>query len=175
VSASSLWVLCLLLFVDGATFAFATTPLILQYAKHHAPWEVALAGGAASALGSCVQLLLLRWLLDTGHRWLHRFAPSQEKLAALLRENPSTSFLAILVARATPLPDAPVKILAALARYPIGLYGLAVLLGALPYYFVLALLGHAVQIPTWVLVTAGALVAAGIIVDRVRRRGRGDR
>lgn len=168
--ADSLLLLCLLLFVDGATFAFFTTPLLLQYGKYHAPWQVALAGGAASALGSIVQLLLLKWALSSEHPWMNRFAPSREKLSAATQQYPSASFLALLVARATPLPDAPLKLAAAVVDYSPLLYGLALFLGALPYYFVLALVGNKVHIPGWVLVVAGVAVVLGALIDQWRRR-----
>jgi uncharacterized membrane protein YdjX (TVP38/TMEM64 family) len=173
----SLWVYCLALVVDGATFAFATTLLIILYAPHHAPWTLALAGGLASALGSALQFQVLRLMLDSGHRWLHRFAPSREKLAGAMSSNPSASFLTIMVARATPLPDAPVKLVAAAGRYPVRLYALAVLLGALPYYFVLAFLARKAadlarefKVPWWVVAAAFALVGLGLVLDHLRRR-----
>jgi uncharacterized membrane protein YdjX (TVP38/TMEM64 family) len=168
--ADSLLLLCLLLFVDGATFAFFTTPLLLQYGKFHAPWQVAAAGGAASALGSIVQLQLLKWALSSEHGWMKRFAPSREKLMAATAKFPSTSFVALLVARATPLPDAPLKFAAAVVGYPALLYGLALFLGALPYYFLLALLGNKVHIPGWVLVAAGVAIVLGASIDYLRRR-----
>lgn len=170
-SGESLLVLCLLLFVDGATLALFTTPLLLQYGKFHAPWMVAVFGGLASAAGSSVQIVLLRLLLDARLPWLQRFAPSREKLEAALAQYPSASFLALMLARATPLPDAPLKIVAAVVRYSPLKYGLAVFLGSLPYYFVLALVGKAVKIPSWILVAAVVAIVAGVIVDRLRRRG----
>ncbi len=176
---SALWVYCLALALDGATFSFATTPLIILYAPFHAAWKLAVFGSVASALGSTAQFLLLRLILDSGHPWLHRFAPSREKLAAALSDNPSASFLTLAVARATPMPDAPLKLVAAAGHYPARLYGVAVLLGALPYYFVLAFLAQRAadlarqfRMPWWVVLAAVALVAAGLGVDRLRRRSR---
>jgi uncharacterized membrane protein YdjX (TVP38/TMEM64 family) len=173
----SLWVYGLALFVDGATFSFATTLIIILFAPHHGPWRLALIGSLASALGSALQFHVLRLMLDSGHRWLHRFAPSREKLAVALSQNPSASFLTILVARATPLPDAPVKLVAAAGRYPVRLYALAILLGALPYYLVLAFLARKAadlarqfRVPWWVIVGAFALVALGLALDHARRR-----
>ena len=173
----SLWVFSLALFVDGATFAFATTLLIILYAPYHGPWELALVGSLASALGSAIQFQLLRLMMDSGHRWLHRFAPSREKLAAALARNPSASFLTILVARATPLPDAPVKLVAAAGRYPVRLYALAILLGALPYYLILAFLARKAadlarqfRLPWWAVAAAFALVGVGLGLDHLRRR-----
>jgi uncharacterized membrane protein YdjX (TVP38/TMEM64 family) len=159
-----------LLFVDAATLAVATTPLLLLYGRHHEPWAVALFGGAASALGSATQLLLLRWVVADGRSWMKRFAPSRERLESALRQYPSASFLALTVARATPLPDAPLKLVAAAGGYPIPLYGLATFLGSLPYYFVLALIGRRFQIPMWIILAALALVVVGASIDFLRRR-----
>ena len=171
-SADSLWVLCLLLFVDGATFAFFTTPLLLQYGKLHEPWVVGLAGGVSSAAGSVVQLMLLRWALNADWPWLRRFVPTREKVREVLAKYPSASFVAILVARATPLPDAPLKIVAAAVRYPLHLYGLAIALGAMPYYYLLSLVGQKVKIPTRIIVIATLLIVVAIVIDRLVRARR---
>ena len=162
----SLPMLCLALFVDGATFSFATTVLLLHYGRLHEPWEVALFGGAASAAGSVLQLWLLRLGLRSDRPWMRRFLPAREKVSAAVAQYRSASFLAILLARATPLPDAPIKIVAAAAGYPFTLYFVAIFLGALPYYWVLALVGHKFRIPAWVLFGALGLIGLGVLVDR---------
>jgi len=170
--ADSFALLCLLLFLDGATFAFFTTPLLLQFGKFHAPWQVALIGGAASAAGSVVQLRLMRWGLDADIRWLKRVVPTREKVKETLAKYPSASFLAILAARATPLPDAPLKVVAAAIGYPLWRYGLAIWLGALPYYWVLALAGEKLRVPTWVVIAAMVAIVVGVAGDRLWRRAR---
>jgi uncharacterized membrane protein YdjX (TVP38/TMEM64 family) len=162
-SPESLWVLCLLLFVDGATVAATSTVLLLTYGRYHEPWVVAVPGAAASALGSAVQLAILRWALGTDQPWMRRFTPSREKIDATLKSYPSASFLALTVARATPLPDAPLKIVAAVIRYPIHRYALATFLGSVPYFYVLALIGRQFRIPLWLL---------GVAVDWWRKRTR---
>ena len=169
----SLGILCLLLFADGATFSFATTPLLLQYGKFHPPWLVAVLGGLASAAGGVIQLLILRWLLGASQPWMKRLAPSREKLDQAMKSYPSTLFLALMWARLTPLPDAPLKLVAAAIRYPALRYGIAVYLGAIPYYFVLALVGRAFRIPGWVLAVAVAVLALGVAFDFWRRKRTG--
>ena len=168
--AASLWWLCALLFVDGATLAIFTTPLLLQYGKFHEPWLVAVLGGAASAAGSAVQIILLRLALTSNWSWAKRFAPSREKLESALKSYPSASFLALALARATPLPDAPLKLVAAVVGYPPLLYALAVYLGSLPYYYALALVGRKVPIPTKWIVVAMVVILLGVLFDRLRRR-----
>ena len=146
--------------------------MLLIYGRYHEPWVIAVFGGAASALGSATQLMLLRWILATDKPWMRRFAPSREKVEAALRQYPSASFLALTVARATPLPDAPLKIVAATIGYPIALYGLATFIGSIPYYFVLALIGHKFDIPLWMVLAAFGLIGVGIGIDLLRRRRR---
>ncbi len=168
-SLESLWVLCLLLFLDGATFAIATTPLLLQYGKFHPPWQVALAGSFASSLGGAIQIVLLRWVLSARHPWTRRFAPTREKIESAVRHHPSASFVTLAVARATPLPDAPLKIAAAAAGYPVSRYCAAILVGSIPYYYALALVGHAIKLPTAWLLAAAAAIVLGVLADHLRR------
>jgi len=171
--ADSLWGMCLLLLLDGATFSFATTPLLLHYGKVlDEPTLVATLGGASSAAGSAIQLLILRRLLSSNHPYMRRFAPSREKVEAAVKGYPAATFAALVLARATPLPDAPLKLVAAAAGYPVGRYALAIFLGALPYYFVLAIAGKKFHPPAWVLIAATITIALGVVVDRLRRRGR---
>jgi len=171
-NADSLLAMGLLLILDGATFAFFTTPLLLHYGHLHPAWQVAVVGSLSSAAGSVIQLLLLRWALRSGHPWMQRFAPSQEKLSRTLATYPAASFVALMVARATPLPDAPLKLVAAAVGYSPALYGLAILLGALPYYFALAFVGQVIKIPSWILITAAVAIVVGAGLDYWRKRRR---
>jgi membrane protein YqaA with SNARE-associated domain len=165
---TSLWMMALLLFLEGGTLSFLTTPTLLYYGRYHEPWQVALAGSAASAAGSAIQLWALKWVLSERHTWMRRFAPSRHKVDAALKHYPAATFMGLLLARATPLPDAPLKLVAAVVGYSIALYSLAVFLGALPYFYVLALLGHDVRIPNGVLIAALVAIALGVLIDRVR-------
>ena len=168
----SLPVLCLVLFVDNATTASFTTPLLLTYAPRFEPWQVGVFGAASAGAGSTVQLLLFRWILGSNWGWAKRFAPSRERVAKALAASPSASFMAILIARATPLPDGPIKLVAAAGHYPLPRYFLAVLLGGIPYFALLTWLGHEFPIPPWVLLLLVVVIALVFVVERWRRRGR---
>lgn len=170
-SESLLW-LCVLLFADGATLAVATTPLLLAWAPQHAPWKVAVFGGLASALGNCVQLLVFRWMLRADRPWMRRFLPPRTQLEKALARYPSASFAAIAIARATPLPDAPIKLVVAFLGYPLWRYFLAVLMGALPYYYLLAELGSRFHVPMPVIVVLLVTVVVIGVVEFARNRGR---
>jgi len=171
VAGESLLVLCVLLFLDNATLAAFTTPLLLAYAPRFEPWQVGVFGAASAGAGSTVQMLLFRWVLGSDWPWVKRFAPSRAKVEQALASSPSASFLAILIARATPLPDAPVKLVAAAGRYPLPRYFLAVLLGGIPYFAALAWLGHEFPVPPWALVALVALIVLVFAFERWRKRG----
>ena len=168
----SLPFLCLWLFLDGATFSVATTPLLLA-ASSLPPWHVATAGALASGAGNLVQLAVLRWMLAHERPWMGRLLPAREVLESARRRYPTASFAAIVIARATPLPDAPLKLAAAATGYPLPLYFAAVTLGAVPYYAALAWIGHVFRFPAWVILVAALLFGVGVGTDVVRR-GRRD-
>jgi uncharacterized membrane protein YdjX (TVP38/TMEM64 family) len=52
------------------------------------------------------------------------------------------------------------------------LYALASFLGTVPYFYVLAVIGHRFRLPLWLLIGAFALVIVGVAVDWLRRRRR---
>ena len=162
--------LCLWLLLDGATFSVFTTPLLLLAAPRFVPWQVAVAGGAASGAGNIVQLLALRWMLAHERPWMARWVGASTSLEAARRRYPSASFLAIAIARATPLPDAPLKLVAAATGYPAPLYFVAVYLGALPYYGALAWVGHAYRFPAWAIAAVATVFLVGLLLDFARRR-----
>jgi len=165
-------VLCLLLFVDNSTFAALTTPLLLAYAPHFEPWKVGLFGALAAGAGSTVQIMLFRWILGSNWGWAKRLAPSRDRVEKVLTQSPSASFIAILLARATPLPDGPIKLVVAAGRYPLPRYFLAVLLGGIPYFALLAWLGHEFPIPPWALLALVVVIGLVFVIERWRKLGR---
>lgn len=168
-------VVCLMLFVDNATFAALSTPILLTYAPRFEPWQIGVFGAASAGAGSTVQLLVFRWLLASDWAWAKRLTPSREAVERALSASPSASFLAIVLARATPIPDAPIKLVAAAGRYPLPRYFLAVLLGGIPYFALLSWLGHEFPIPPWVLLVVVIAVGLLFVFERWRTRGRATR
>jgi uncharacterized membrane protein YdjX (TVP38/TMEM64 family) len=160
----------LLILLDNITLGLATNPLLIEAGKTHPAWALSVFGGLASALGAMVQLVALRWALSSKHTWARRFAPSEEKLRGAMERHRRASFLALVVVRATPVPDLPIKLVAAAGGYPIPLYGLAVWLGALPYYYLLARIGRAFQPPIWTIAAAFAFIALVAWLESWRRR-----
>jgi uncharacterized membrane protein YdjX (TVP38/TMEM64 family) len=116
-----------------------------------------------------VNYLGYRYLLRS--RRLGRVREISAHLTALFARCP---FLVCLLVAATPLPDWSVRILGAFARYPARRYLLAFALGRVPKFWLLATLGHALQLSQTVLVTiaAGSLLLTCAVYGLRRWQGR---
>jgi membrane protein YqaA with SNARE-associated domain len=161
-----------LLFADGATLGLFTTFILIEAGKTDPPLALATLGGAVSALGSAVQLLVLRWLLRRPAPWARRLAPSRRKLEDALARYRRASFLGVVFMRATPVPDLPIKLVAAAGGYPVGLYTLAVWIGAMPYYYLLAKAGQVLHPPWWAIAGGVVVIALAAWLEKWRRARR---
>src|SRR5262249_61390282 len=77
VAVDSLFVLCLLLFLDNATLAAFTTPLLLAYAPRFEPWQVGVFGALSAGARRTIQPLPFRWALSPGPPRLRRLRPGR--------------------------------------------------------------------------------------------------
>jgi uncharacterized membrane protein YdjX (TVP38/TMEM64 family) len=133
----------------------AFEPVLMAYGRSHPPLLIALIAVATSVAVESVNYLGYGYLLRS--RRLGRVREISARLTALFARRP---FLVCLLIAATPLPDWSVRILGALARYPARRYLLAFALGRVPKFWLLATLGHALQLSGSILLA----VAAGSIL-----------
>src|SRR2546423_13296015 len=114
----------------------------------------------------------MRWIVAPERPGARRFAAQRARLRQALASAPSASFMAIVIARATPLPDAPVKLIAAAGGYPLPRYFFAVLIGGIPYFALIAWLGPEFPVPTRALALLVLVIALVFMLERWRQRGR---
>jgi membrane protein YqaA with SNARE-associated domain len=151
------------LFVDALLLPLASTVYVIYMGERHAPFLVAVLGAFATALGSIGQYLLVRWILRhkrASGGWIGR---QRERLEHAIQGSSHATFWALFVIYATPLGAGPLRLIAAAGGYSLWRFALAILLGCLPYYYVLARVGEAVRFPAWVYACAGgAFLAIGL-------------
>lgn len=148
-----------------------TTPYVIGMGKVFHPGVVALVG----ALGNCAAAYLeyrgLRWLFSKTEL-RQRLATSQvyQRFAHFFER---AAFASLVLTGVAAIPFEPFRIAAILINYSLGKYLLAVLIGRIPRYYLIALIGAVYQIPTRYLI---AMVAALMLVPllsygiRVMRR-----
>ncbi len=156
--ARSLWVYGSVLFVDALVLPMASSLYVAALGNVHPPLVVAAVGAAGTTLGSVAQYGIVRWLL---RRWPARkgaLARLRRRIERSVGTATTATTAALLVVYATPLSAGPLRLIAAASGFPLWRFALAIGLGCLPYYFVLAVLGRLVHFPMWILVPALAIV-----------------
>lgn len=145
----------------------AFEPVIMAYGRTHPALLIALIAVVTSVAVESVNYLGYGYLLRS--RRLGRVRETSARLTALFARRP---FLVCLAVAATPLPDWSVRVLGAFARYPAQRYLLAFALGRIPKFWLLATLGHALQIPGSVLlaVAVGSLLLTYAVMWLRRRQ-----
>jgi uncharacterized membrane protein YdjX (TVP38/TMEM64 family) len=148
----------------------AFEPVLMAYGRIYPPFVVALVGTAASIAAEAVNYLGYGYLLRG--RYLRRVRKVSAGLTKIFARRP---FLACLLVASTPIPDWSARILAALACYSMRRYLLAFAIGRLPWFWLLATVGHVLHIGRWVvlaLVLGSVLVTyAGVAVRRLHEAG----
>jgi membrane protein YqaA with SNARE-associated domain len=129
----------------------AFEPVLMAYGRSHSPLLIALVAVLTSVGVESMNYLGYGYLLRS--RRLSRVRETSARLTALFARRP---FLVCLLVAATPLPDWSVRVLGAFARYPARRYLLAFALGRVPKFWLLATLGHALQLSGTVLLTIAA-------------------
>lgn len=168
-------VYALYLFVDALALPLASTVYVAYLGTRHEPLLVAGLGALATTAGSIAQYLAVRWLLAHPRLQWPWLARGRAAIVSAVGRAGHATFWALFVIYATPLGAGPLRLVAAAGGYPLPRFALAILLGCLPYYALVATLGRAVRLPAWVYgaLLAGSIAATGLVwLGRRARRNR---
>ena len=128
-------------------------PVVIWYGAHLGVVPTAIVATAGTIAAAWTDHSLFATSI---HRLTQRADAAAPSFA--LRWFARAPFAVLALSGITPLPFFPFKLLAFAARYPRGRYLAAVAAGRLPRYLLLAWLGMAVRLPTWMLAAAGVLL-----------------
>lgn len=139
----------------------AFEPVLMAYGRSFSPLLLALIATAVTVGMESINYLGYGYLVR--HRRLDGVQKASARLTRLFQRSP---FLLCLLVAATPLPDWSARILGALARYSTRRYLLAFAVGRVPKFWVIAAVGHQLQISGRVLI---ALVLCSVLVTLAGR------
>ena len=159
--ARSWWLYVSVLFVDALALPMASTLYVAAMGNVYSPALVAVAGAAATTLGSLAQYAIVRRVMRAGVAQRGAVLKLRVRIERAVAAAPAATTTALFVVYATPLSAGPLRLIAAVSGFPVWRFALAIGLGCLPYYFTLALLGHMVRLPLWLLIPA--VLLAGVI------------
>lgn len=147
---------------------FPHEPALLYTAKYYSPTAISIAG----TIGCCLAGIFDYWLLIPllNHdvvRPKFEDKPLFRKSLAFFKKSP---FWLLVIAAYTPIPFYPFKFLSIAGKYPIWKYEAALIVGRTPRYFTLALLGYALQPPTWTLIALFMVLILLPVANRLYAR-----
>ena len=131
----------------------ANEPALFAAAKVAPPAAVAVAGTLGCLVAIILDYALIGWF--TSRQFIRTELDDSRGFRAAQRFFGRAPFLLILLSALLPVPFYPVKILAIVRDYPLARFILALVLGRLPRFYLLALGGQKVQAPDSALVSAG--------------------
>ena len=150
----------------------ANEPMLFAAAKSYAPTLVAIAGTIGSIVAIILDYSLIGWLVN--QRLVRRELDDSAWFRWSQKVFGRAPFLLILGSALLPVPFYPVKILAIASDYSILRFCIALVLGRLPRFYLLALGGQKVHAPNSAYASAAVALAliGGWGVWRTWRRNR---
>lgn len=150
----------------------ANEPMLLATAKSYPPVMVAVAGTTGCLVAIILDYALIGWMVN--HRFVRTEIDESRGFRRVQTIFGRAPFLLILGSALLPVPFYPAKILAIARDYPLGRFCLALALGRLPRFYLLAMGGQKVQAPNSALMSAGVALTliGGWGVWRTYRRNR---
>lgn len=158
---------------NSAISVFPHEPVVIWYGSVGSIWWTAIAAGAGTVVAGFLDHSVFVPVMNLKKLTGYKEKAWYQKAAGLFSKYP---FAVIVAAGFTPIPFFPFKFLSFSLQYPLWRYLSALLIGRFPRYLLLAWIGHAIDIPTWLLaaIFGGVIVAYAVkagpeIVRHVRR------
>ena len=173
-----LWLLFYSVVANTAVSVFPHEPAIVYYGQHFNAIIVALVAGAGHLIANWVDYHFFTPLLQMKFTTGYKNTRTYQKAVRWFSISP---FWVVVLFALTPLPFYAAKFMVFSSGYSMTRYMVATLVGRLPRFVLLALLGSFLHIPTWMMVVffCGvfavylAIFAGGWVRTRLARRAAG--
>ena len=147
--SKNLWILFFYNFISQFIIAIVPQePVHLYFSKFYVPLIVTLVSIGGTLLTEFINYSTFEFVVELKSFDKIKYRGFVKNIVAIFNKVP---FLAIWIAGFTPVPFYPFRFLVVLARYPVYKYLFAVFLSRTPRFFLLALIGHAIKIPDYLL------------------------
>jgi len=146
----------------NSVIPFPHEPAVLFFAQFYEPLPIAIAATIGSVIATFADYAMVGAAMRTRVLAGTRSSPLFQWATRWMRRYP---FALIVLFSFTPLPISVIRILAPAIEYPIPRYIAAQLVGRLPRFYILAMIGHAVHIPGWILLALVALLIGSVVLS----------
>jgi membrane protein YqaA with SNARE-associated domain len=145
---------------SNSVFPIPHEPGLLFFAKYYDPLWIAAAATFGSIVMSFADYAMVETMLRRSR--LARQTRDSRLMQWGVRWMKRWPFGVVVVFSLVPLPITVIRVLAPLSGYPIGRYIAAQIVGRFPRFLILAMIGHAIQVPTWILAALTLLLIVAL-------------
>lgn len=146
----SLWIL--FLYSIPSEFLIALVPhepVLIYFGEFYHPVTVALVAVSSTVLIEMVNYSLFDYISEIKSIEKIKRNKLTTRIIHLFSRTP---FLALIIAGLLPVPFYPFRFLVVFSDYPVAKYALAVFTSKTPRFFIMAALGYAVHVSTWLII-----------------------
>lgn len=160
------WLLGLYCIPSNSVIPIPHEPAVLYFAKFYSAWWIAL----AATIGSVIVSFADYALVEAAMRHPRVRGASEARLFRwAVRWMERWPFAIIVLFSLVPvLPISVIRVLAPASGYPLRRYIAAQIVGRFPRFYLLALFGQAVMVPSWLIVALGLAMAAVMMAGSLR-------
>lgn len=134
-------------------------PSVLYFGKFHPSLNVAMIGIAGTLVTEILNYSVFKFVTDLNAFKKIRHKKIISKPVDLFNKAP---FPALLIAAFLPIPFYPFRFLVVIAHYPLIKYIVAVFIGRAPRLYLIALFGHIIKLPDYILLILFFAFAIGL-------------
>lgn len=149
---------------NTAISVFPHEPILIYYGTFANWWIAALAATGGTIVAGLLDHQVFVPVLNLKGATSYKRSSFYRKATAMFMRYP---FATLVVTGFTPIPFWPFKLLAFSIQYPLHRYLAALAISRFPRYYLLAWLGAAIGIPTWVLIAIVVLIFSTYAVRAV--------
>ncbi len=141
-------------------------PAVLHVARFFPPLLVTVSATVGACIAGYIDYRVLWPMIH--HDRVREKLDSKRWIQTAIRWFERAPFCTLVAAGMSPLPFYPFKFLSIASRYPLARYQLALVAGRAPRYWILALLGYWLQLPTTFIVGLTVVLALVSILPKFR-------
>jgi membrane protein YqaA with SNARE-associated domain len=145
-------------------------PLLLLYGQLYSPFLVTIIAVIATIIMESINYQILVPVLEINKIKIFREKRFYQLVESYFSKFP---FLSLVASCLAPVPLFPFRLLAVTTRYPIKKYILSIFIGRIPLYYLLALTGQMLNLPSWIYITSIAGVFAMMLLKKLDKRMKG--
>ena len=149
---------------SAAIAIFPHEPVIIWFGRFVNLWTLTLVATAGTLVAMYLDYKFFSPMLNLSYSAKYKSKRGYQKARGWFHKMP---FVILVLSAFLPVPFYPFKFMALSSKYSMSKFLAAVTIGRIPRYYLLGLLGRALQIPSWILISLFFVMLAAIYYKKI--------